>query len=306
MFLFFFFSSRRRHTRWTGDWSSDVCSSDLCQVAGDDDRPPSGLDHDDLRTARMTWRRDESDPGEQLELAVDRHVPDTARVDPLANRVVVLAARVVELLTLDVDRPAREEVVATAVVEVQVCVDDNVDAGDVEVLLTQGVQARIHVGHQRVQLRHACVDEHASIGMVDDVHVDRHQLALGEQVGDVDGPDGDGATHRFPNPGRAAACSIHDAIWPSSRSSSDSRSTARECLPIPIGVTGGTGVSDVPRPNVSLTWPWKPPHEKHQPSPTPYHAMPHFTERCRPGSVLAASSSTRSAMARCGCGKLLM
>src|SRR5690348_18265532 len=27
--LSFFFSSRRRHTRWTGDWSSDVCSSDL-------------------------------------------------------------------------------------------------------------------------------------------------------------------------------------------------------------------------------------------------------------------------------------
>src|SRR6266581_8864345 len=26
--LNFFFSSRRRHTRWTGDWSSDVCSSD--------------------------------------------------------------------------------------------------------------------------------------------------------------------------------------------------------------------------------------------------------------------------------------
>src|SRR5689334_24710632 len=27
--LFFFFSSRRRHTRWNCDWSSDVCSSDL-------------------------------------------------------------------------------------------------------------------------------------------------------------------------------------------------------------------------------------------------------------------------------------
>src|SRR5438105_11946478 len=26
---FFFFSSRRRHTRSTRDWSSDVCSSDL-------------------------------------------------------------------------------------------------------------------------------------------------------------------------------------------------------------------------------------------------------------------------------------
>src|SRR5690242_21264740 len=28
--VFFFFSSRRRHTRLTCDWSSDVCSSDLC------------------------------------------------------------------------------------------------------------------------------------------------------------------------------------------------------------------------------------------------------------------------------------
>src|SRR6266487_4314535 len=30
----FFFSSRRRHTRWTGDWSSDVCSSDLGEHLG--------------------------------------------------------------------------------------------------------------------------------------------------------------------------------------------------------------------------------------------------------------------------------
>src|SRR5207253_4064322 len=27
--VYFFFSSRRRHTRWPRDWSSDVCSSDL-------------------------------------------------------------------------------------------------------------------------------------------------------------------------------------------------------------------------------------------------------------------------------------
>src|SRR6266853_2332045 len=31
--LFFFFSSRRRHTRFDCDWSSDVCSSDLAFVA---------------------------------------------------------------------------------------------------------------------------------------------------------------------------------------------------------------------------------------------------------------------------------
>src|SRR5688500_10112327 len=30
--LQFFFSSRRRHTRLQGDWSSDVCSSDLCSI----------------------------------------------------------------------------------------------------------------------------------------------------------------------------------------------------------------------------------------------------------------------------------
>src|SRR5438094_8310187 len=29
MFVVFFFSSRRRHTSSYGDWSSDVCSSDL-------------------------------------------------------------------------------------------------------------------------------------------------------------------------------------------------------------------------------------------------------------------------------------
>src|SRR5205814_7135465 len=30
--VFFFFSSRRRHTRCLSDWSSDVCSSDLLTI----------------------------------------------------------------------------------------------------------------------------------------------------------------------------------------------------------------------------------------------------------------------------------
>src|SRR2546422_9280919 len=34
-FFFFFFSSRRRHTRCSRDWSSDVCSSDLSQIAAE-------------------------------------------------------------------------------------------------------------------------------------------------------------------------------------------------------------------------------------------------------------------------------
>src|SRR5258707_2815972 len=35
MYKFFFFSSRRRHTRYWRDWSSDVCSSDLVPIAID-------------------------------------------------------------------------------------------------------------------------------------------------------------------------------------------------------------------------------------------------------------------------------
>src|SRR6266487_4634769 len=48
--VLFFFSSRRRHTSSTGDWSSDVCSSDLPSTA-------------EPRTARrVAWPRPGSPP----------------------------------------------------------------------------------------------------------------------------------------------------------------------------------------------------------------------------------------------------
>src|SRR5947209_11016013 len=34
LYIIFFFSSRRRHTRYWRDWSSDVCSSDLGKGLG--------------------------------------------------------------------------------------------------------------------------------------------------------------------------------------------------------------------------------------------------------------------------------
>src|SRR6516162_11198974 len=40
--IIFFFSSRRRHTRLQGDWSSDVCSSDLIPD-GSADANPHGM-----------------------------------------------------------------------------------------------------------------------------------------------------------------------------------------------------------------------------------------------------------------------
>src|SRR5256886_11578216 len=50
----FFFSSRRRHTRFDCDWSSDVCSSDLpcsCRVVP---RLPA-----DILACRVRWQRSE-------------------------------------------------------------------------------------------------------------------------------------------------------------------------------------------------------------------------------------------------------
>src|SRR5262245_17737127 len=124
-------------------------------VATNHNGAPASLDHDDLHAGCVAWRRDEPEPGKQLELAVDRHVPHARRLDPLTNRVIVLVVCVFELPTLDVDRPAGEEVVAAAVVEVLVGVDDDVDASEVEILLAEWTEAGVEVGHRRMQLRHA-------------------------------------------------------------------------------------------------------------------------------------------------------
>src|SRR2546430_11481281 len=60
----FFFSSRRRHTRFDCDWSSDVCSSDLrragcrrcCQVGGML-RPDRGIERVYLHRAPVDMRK---------------------------------------------------------------------------------------------------------------------------------------------------------------------------------------------------------------------------------------------------------
>src|SRR4051794_41767003 len=54
----FFFSSRRRHTRWTGDWSSDVCSSDLYATAADVAERLAAVGRDGRVAARRVDRVD--------------------------------------------------------------------------------------------------------------------------------------------------------------------------------------------------------------------------------------------------------
>src|SRR2546430_4445744 len=54
-YVFFFFSSRRRHTRFDCDWSSDVCSSDL----GEPLTNPSAnsASREDVERAITKWGR---------------------------------------------------------------------------------------------------------------------------------------------------------------------------------------------------------------------------------------------------------
>src|SRR4029077_20713398 len=58
---FFFFSSRRRHTRFKCDWSSDVCSSDLVHLVLRRVRDPADLPR---RRPRVHDRRSEEHTSE--------------------------------------------------------------------------------------------------------------------------------------------------------------------------------------------------------------------------------------------------
>src|SRR3712207_9067270 len=53
----FFFSSRRRHTRYWRDWSSDVCSSDL--TPGGTSRQLQVLGVDPEAASAMLWFRED-------------------------------------------------------------------------------------------------------------------------------------------------------------------------------------------------------------------------------------------------------
>src|SRR3712207_8960887 len=73
MSVVFFFSSRRRHTRYWRDWSSDVCSSDLLAVEH----------HDRLEAVPVVVGVEQP----QLLLAVDR-VEGVAHVERSEERRV--------------------------------------------------------------------------------------------------------------------------------------------------------------------------------------------------------------------------
>src|SRR5688500_20174065 len=70
----FFFSSRRRHTRLQGDWSSDVCSSDLAVVNLDviieQTRP---VDHQHIVFTITVWRENIRDKNFHVSIDVNQY-----------------------------------------------------------------------------------------------------------------------------------------------------------------------------------------------------------------------------------------
>src|SRR6266436_6969298 len=99
VFFLFFFSSRRRHTRCSRDWSSDVCSSDLdaTSVEGAANLPyaiPNRLVelHSPKIGVPVQWWR--SVGSTHTAFATECFLDDIARAtgkDPVALRLVLLA-----------------------------------------------------------------------------------------------------------------------------------------------------------------------------------------------------------------------
>src|SRR6266436_3357580 len=101
-FGFFFFSSRRRHTRCSRDWSSDVCSSDLSRLAASAD-PGDDVAIATLHEAAQAIAP--GDPGMASEFA-RKALALTADTDP--RRAALAAETAVLLHAAGRDMEARE------------------------------------------------------------------------------------------------------------------------------------------------------------------------------------------------------
>src|SRR5688572_32533961 len=97
MLLLFFFSSRRRHTRFDCDWSSDVCSSDLLRLSIVFGGAPAGADPAALL--------------EPVQRGIERALADRQRVaggllDPAGHRVAMRRPPAERLQDQQVERAA--------------------------------------------------------------------------------------------------------------------------------------------------------------------------------------------------------
>src|SRR6266536_1064323 len=105
--FYFFFSSRRLHTRSTRDWSSDVCSSDLLRM------PP--LDRISVPASTTRWRS-QLDPAANPRIRKARPKRRDHRCQPGSGREVLgeTAPRAVRARELDSNSPAEPTLLARA------------------------------------------------------------------------------------------------------------------------------------------------------------------------------------------------
>src|SRR2546429_2847189 len=83
----FFFSSRRRHTRCSRDWSSDVCSSDLAfPTVVDPDLAPPGMHVMSTQVQYAPYALRRGGWGTEREKLADRGVPILAVHIPRVER----------------------------------------------------------------------------------------------------------------------------------------------------------------------------------------------------------------------------
>src|SRR5690348_10173854 len=158
--MFFFFSSRRRHTRWTGDWSSDVCYSDLSLVrvirrAHDAlllhllDEPRGAVVADaelalDPRDRRVARRRHDVH-GLVVHIVVRLAAATTAATAEVAAAFAVLVARLDDVQVVDRAALRLEEL------------DDAVDLALVDVAAVQALRCRAAIREQHVAGTEQCL-----------------------------------------------------------------------------------------------------------------------------------------------------
>src|SRR5438445_5640721 len=124
LICFFFFSSRRRHTRYWRDWSSDVCSSDLRALS-----PVALLDLDAAHRERLPHCSHRAEPAapdfgraQQLQVDLDLvhllHAPDVGVPELLVGvdertRPLETGGGIDDLVAVDVAAPALELILRT-------------------------------------------------------------------------------------------------------------------------------------------------------------------------------------------------
>src|SRR6266568_7605808 len=108
-FFVFFFSSRRRHTRWNCDWSSDVCSSDLPVLLPPPwkRRQPQPPGDDPVHVLEQQHLGEQVLPGRVLLQLAHGLVPDLQQLLARERVLVLLDALQDELLVFLLERAGR-------------------------------------------------------------------------------------------------------------------------------------------------------------------------------------------------------